>query len=165
MAQNFCEIYLKHVCWCVTCPVVQIEDGTLVPDATHLADRGNTGVLGIILRTEVLQLQDLGFPLQHVVNIMRGNLTFFAQQILYTHSDSNMFLINTIYYNIICVFLILSYMIAYCCHLEVRLTTFLSKKGVWFVVGGKRGLKVMDAWVRVVVRRQEVELACVKKGS
>lgn len=53
------------LCLCATCPVVQIEEGALVPDPTHLADGGDAGVLGVILGTEVLQLQDLGLPLQH----------------------------------------------------------------------------------------------------
>lgn len=49
---------------CITCPVVQIEEGALVSDAAHVTDRCDARVLGVILRTKVLQLQDLCLPLQ-----------------------------------------------------------------------------------------------------
>lgn len=51
-------------CVCATCPVVQAEVGALVSDAADVPDGGDAGVFSVILRTKILQLQDLRLPLQ-----------------------------------------------------------------------------------------------------
>lgn len=52
---------------CVTCPVVQTEVGALVSDAADVPDGRDAGVLGIILRTKILQLQDFRLTLEQTV--------------------------------------------------------------------------------------------------
>lgn len=46
-----------------TCGVGETEGDGLVWDATHVAHRHLAGVAGIVLGPQVLQLQDLRFPL------------------------------------------------------------------------------------------------------
>lgn len=47
-----------------TCLIGESEDNAAVRNPTHISDRGDAAVVGVILRTQVLQLQDLCFPLQ-----------------------------------------------------------------------------------------------------
>lgn len=47
-----------------TCLVGESEDYAPIRDPTHVSDRGNAAVVGVVLRTQVLQLQDFCFPLQ-----------------------------------------------------------------------------------------------------
>lgn len=48
-----------------TCPVAQSEVGALVFNATDVPDGGEAGVVGVILRTQILQLQNLCLSLKH----------------------------------------------------------------------------------------------------
>lgn len=47
-----------------TCLVGESEDHAAVGDAAHISDGGHAAVVGVVLRTQVLQLQNLRFPLQ-----------------------------------------------------------------------------------------------------
>lgn len=47
-----------------TCLICESEDNTAIRDPTHIPDGGDAAVVGIVLRTQVLQLQNLCFPLQ-----------------------------------------------------------------------------------------------------
>lgn len=48
-----------------TCPVAQSKVGALVFNATDVPDGGEAGVVGVILRPQILQLQDLCLSLKH----------------------------------------------------------------------------------------------------
>lgn len=47
-----------------TCFIGQSEDDSAVSDAAHVPDGGDTAVVGVVLGSQVLQLQDFRFPLQ-----------------------------------------------------------------------------------------------------
>lgn len=47
-----------------TCLICESEDNTAIRDPTHISDGGDAAVVGVVLRTQVLQLQNLRFPLQ-----------------------------------------------------------------------------------------------------
>lgn len=49
------------------------EDNTAVRDPTHISDRCDAAVVRVVLRTQVLQLQNLCFPLQ-----LRPNQNWYA---------------------------------------------------------------------------------------
>lgn len=48
----------------LACFVGESEDNAAVGDPAHVPDRRDAAVVGIVLGTQVLQLQDLRFPLQ-----------------------------------------------------------------------------------------------------
>lgn len=50
--------------WSPTGPVGESEDHAAIGDPAHVPDRGDAAVVGVVLRTQVLQLQNLCFPLQ-----------------------------------------------------------------------------------------------------
>lgn len=50
--------------WSRTCPVGEREDHAAIGDPAHVPDRGDAAVVGVVLRTQVLQLQYLCLPLQ-----------------------------------------------------------------------------------------------------
>lgn len=47
-----------------TCLVGKSEDNTAVRNPTHISDRGDAAVVSVVLGTQILQLQNLRFPLQ-----------------------------------------------------------------------------------------------------
>lgn len=49
---------------CYTCLIGESEDDAAIRDAAHISDGGDAAVVGVVLRTQVLQLQYLRFPLQ-----------------------------------------------------------------------------------------------------
>lgn len=49
---------------CVTCFIGQSEDDPAVWNAAHVAYGGDAAVVSVVLRPQVLQLQDLSLPLQ-----------------------------------------------------------------------------------------------------
>lgn len=49
---------------CLTSLIGESEDNTAVRDSTHISDGGDAAVVCVVLRTQVLQLQNLCFPLQ-----------------------------------------------------------------------------------------------------
>lgn len=59
-------------CVC-TCPVGQTEEGALVSYTTDVPDGGDAGVVSVILRTEVLQLQYLRLALKHTFVFVKSN--------------------------------------------------------------------------------------------
>lgn len=56
-----------------TCLIGESEDHAAVRDPTHVSHRGDAAVVGVVLRTQVLQLQNLRFPLQ-----LRPNTHWYA---------------------------------------------------------------------------------------
>lgn len=58
-------LWVKLCGFLCTCPVAQSEVGALVFDATDVPDGGEAGVVGVILRPQILQLQNLCLSLKH----------------------------------------------------------------------------------------------------
>lgn len=50
--------------WYMTCFIGESEDDPTVRNAAHVPDRGDAAVVRVVFRPQVLQLQDLCFPLQ-----------------------------------------------------------------------------------------------------
>lgn len=63
-----------------TCFICEPEQDVFVRDAAHVAHGGNAAVVGIILRPQVLQLQDLRLPLQ-----LRPTATVYSRHITLPH--------------------------------------------------------------------------------
>lgn len=61
---SFAPSVLRGSLWTCTCPVSEREDHAAIGDPAHIPDRGDAAVVGVVLRTQVLQLQNLRFPLQ-----------------------------------------------------------------------------------------------------
>lgn len=57
-----------------TCPVVQNEVAASVSDATGPPDRGDAGVVSVVLQAEIFQLQDLRLALENKSNLHCENI-------------------------------------------------------------------------------------------
>lgn len=58
------RVNVPCVIMCCTCLIGESEDDAAIRDAAHISDGGDAAVVGVVLRTQVLQLQYLRFPLQ-----------------------------------------------------------------------------------------------------